>query len=57
MNKKRKSPLWMLVPMGVIIVVLSIVLIVITLKSGNQRIETASALGTPGGEKEDYIGG
>ena len=53
MNKKRKSPLWMLVPMGVIIVVLSIVLIVITLKSGNQRIETASALGTPGGEKEE----
>ena len=27
--------------------------IVITLKSGNQRIETASALGTPGGEKEE----
>lgn len=53
MNKKRKSPLWMLVPMGVIIVVLSIVLIVITLKSGNQRIETASALGTPGREKEE----
>ena len=41
MNKKRKSPLWMLVPMGVIIVVLSIVLIVITLKSGNHRTEKA----------------
>lgn len=43
MNKKRKSPLWMLVPMGVIIVVLSIVLIVITLKSGNQKSEAVSA--------------
>ena len=53
MNKKRKSPLWMLVPMGVIIVVLSIVLIVITLKSGNQRTETASASHTQSGEKEE----
>ena len=53
MNKKRKSPLWMLVPMGVIIVVLSIVLIVITLKSGNQRTETASASHTHSGEKEE----
>lgn len=43
MNKKRKSPLWMLVPMGVIIVVLSIVLIVITLKSENPRSEAVSA--------------
>ena len=43
MNKKRKSPLWMLVPMGVIIVVLSIVLIVITLKSGNPKSEAVSA--------------
>ncbi|MFQ7549736.1 MAG: hypothetical protein ACLRMZ_04790 [Blautia marasmi] len=33
----------MLVPMGVIIVVLSIVLIVITLKSGNQKSEAVSA--------------
>lgn len=53
MNKKRKSPLWMLVPMGVIIVVLSIVLIVITLKSGNQRTETASASHTQSGEMEE----
>lgn len=53
MNKKRKSPLWMLVPMGVIIVVLSIVLIVITLKSESQRTETASAHGPPGGEKAE----
>ena len=43
MKKKRKSPLWMLVPMGVIIVVLSIVLIVITLKSGNRKTEAVSA--------------
>ena len=42
-----------LVPMGVIIVVLSIVLIVITLKSGNQRTETASASHTQSGEKEE----
>lgn len=53
MNKKRKSPLWMLVPMGVIIVVLSIVLIVITLKSGNQRTETVSASHTQSGEKDE----
>lgn len=53
MNKKRKSPLWMLVPMGVIIVVLSIVLIVITLKSGNQKSEAVSASQVQNKESEN----
>lgn len=34
--KKKKSPLWMLVPVGAVIVVLSLILIVVTLKTGKK---------------------
>lgn len=45
-GRKKKSPLWMLVPVGALIAILSVVLIVVTLRSGKgaeDEIKTASA--------------
>lgn len=45
-RRKKKSPLWMLVPVGALIVILSVILIVVTLRSGNgseDEVKSASA--------------